>query len=131
MEADQVWHAISNAISGQTWGETDSEARKSVGKLRRDFKMRPFSKIESRMEVSCKCLVSALEEEPKQHVMWYEADRGAPSFEEGCEMDWEMLTILMDAATDRLRCARLLGVCGLEDTDIAQDHTMGPTYDAS
>jgi hypothetical protein len=71
--------------------------------------MRPFSKIESSLAVSCKCLVSALEEEPKQHVMWYEADRGAPCFEEGCEMDSERLTVLMDAATDRLRYAPLLG----------------------
>jgi hypothetical protein len=101
-EADEAWHAISNAVAGQTWGGKN-EASTALSKLKRDFRIKPLSKIELRVEVSCRCLISTLEEEPKQTVVWYEADSGAPSFEEGCEMDSERMTVLMDAATDRLR----------------------------
>lgn len=105
-------HCIDDSY-GQIWGETNSEARRAVSKLKRDFKIKPFSKLESKVEMSCRCLSNVLEEVPKQNVMWYGADGGAPRFEEGCEMNSERLTVLMDAATDRLRYISPPGSAGL------------------
>jgi len=50
IEADQTWHSISNAVSGQTWGALNSEAKQAVNKLTRDFKIKPLrrSKLGSR-----------------------------------------------------------------------------------
>jgi hypothetical protein len=47
--------------------------------------------------------MGVLQEEPRQPVMWCEADSGAPSFEGEFEVNLKTLTVLMDAATDRIK----------------------------
>jgi len=106
VEADQAWGVLSKAVSGQTWGAANQEAKEAVSEPKRKHRVRPpFLKVEPRQEVACQCLIAILTDEPYQPVMWHAADSGPPSFEGSFEANSENLVVLMDAAKDRLRYA--------------------------